>query len=272
MSPELDAILGLVRQRTGVDFSRYREATVERRVANRMISVGARSFGSYLVKLEADQDEARHLLSRISIKVSRFYRHAPTFEAVRQRVLPLLAARRKPLRIWSAGCGCGEEPYTLALLLEEANVPGTVLATDIDPQALEAAQRGLYSADALAELPAALAERALLELDDGKRPMFAVRDEVRARVRFMRHDLLFASAPGDGMFDLVSCRNVLIYLQRDVREEVFGALRRAVRPGGFLCLGEAEWPSTPLDRQLTALSRQSRVFQVGLEGSNEAGP
>lgn len=77
MTPELDAILGLVRQRTGVDFSRYREATVERRVANRMISVGARTFGSYLVRLEADQDEARHLLSRISIKVSRFYRHTP---------------------------------------------------------------------------------------------------------------------------------------------------------------------------------------------------
>ncbi len=178
-------------------------------------------------------------------------------------MLPLLAAEGRPLRIWSAGCGCGEEPYSLAMLLEEAGVPGTVLATDIDPQALEAGQLGLFSPEGLQELPAALAERSLIKLVEGKRVVYGVRDEVRKRVRFMRHDLLFASAPDDGRFDLVSCRNVLIYLQRDVREEVFGALRRAVRPGGFLCVGEAEWPSTPLDRHLTALSRPSRVFHVG---------
>lgn len=262
MTAELDAILGLVRKRTGVDFSRYRKATVERRVANRMISVGARSLSSYLALLEAQEDEARHLLSRISIKVSRFYRHAPTFDALRQRVLPLLAAQGKPLRIWSAGCGCGEEPYTLAMLLEEAQVPGTVLATDIDPQALEAAQRGFFSAGALQELPAALAERSLVKVDDGKRVAFGIREEVRQRVRFMRHDLLFASAPEDGGFDLVACRNVLIYLQRDVGEEVFGALCRSARPGGYLCLGEAEWPSTPIDPRLAALSHQRRVFHV----------
>jgi chemotaxis protein methyltransferase CheR/two-component system CheB/CheR fusion protein len=264
MPPELmGAILGLVRSRTGVDFSRYRAATVERRIANRMISVGAGSFESYLELLQRSQDEARELLARISIKVSRFYRHCPTFDLLREEVLPRLAAeRRAPLRVWSAGCGCGEEPYTLAMLLEETGVPGEVVATDIDPAALGAAQVGLYPAEAAAELPRELASRFLVPLHDGGRARVGVREALRPRVRFVRHDLLFAAPPAGGAFDLVCCRNVLIYLQRPVRDEVLGSLRGAVRPGGFLCLGEAEWPPDSAAAALECLSHQGRVFRV----------
>jgi chemotaxis protein methyltransferase CheR len=256
------AILGVLRQRTGVDFSRYRAATVRRRILNRMISVGAESFETYLALLEGSQDEARHLLNRISIKVSRFYRHAAAFDMLRLEAIPTLAASGAPLRVWSAGCGCGEEPYTLAMLLDAAGVPGTVLATDIDPAALEAARAGLFPAEATQELPEALAARYLVPIRHGRRSLFAVRHELRARVRFMRHDLLFASAPQGAPFDLVTCRNVLIYLQSDVRDEAFRTLVRAVRQGGFLCLGEAEWPPELPDGTLAALSRQSRVFSL----------
>ena len=259
------AILAVLRSRTGVDFSRYRAATIERRIANRMLSVGARSFDTYLALLEASHDEAGQLLNRISIKVSRFYRHRAAFDALRAQAIPRLAAGRAPLAIWSAGCGCGEEPYTLAMLLEEAGVEGTVLATDIDPAALEAAERGLYAPESIHELPQDLAGRYLVPIDDGRRRFFGVREALRARVRFMRHDLLFASAPAGAPFDLVSCRNVLIYLQRDVRDEAFRTLRRAVRPGGYLCLGEAEWPPEPLDGSLDPLARPARVFRSTLQ-------
>jgi chemotaxis protein methyltransferase CheR/two-component system CheB/CheR fusion protein len=259
----MGAILGLVRKRTGVDFSRYRAATVERRIANRMISVGAGSYESYFELLQRSQDEARELLARISIKVSRFYRHRPTFDLLRGEVIPrLAAASRAPLRVWSAGCGCGEEPYTLAMLLEEAGVPGQVIGTDIDPAALGAAQVGLYPAEAAAELPPDLASRFLVPLRDGTRARVGVREVLRPRVRYVRHDLLFAAAPAGGPFDLVCCRNVLIYLQRPVRDDVFLSLRGAVRPGGFLCLGEAEWPPEAAAASLECLDHAGRVFRV----------
>ena len=262
MQPEVvGAILDVLRQRTGVDFSRYRCATVQRRIANRMISVGVESPDGYLALLQASHGEARQLLNRISIKVSRFYRHAAAFDTLAHEVIPSLAARGGPLRIWSAGCGCGEEPYTIAMLLEEAGVEGIVLATDIDPVAIEAAQAGRFSVEAAAELPATLAARYLVPLQDSRGFALGIGDCLRARVRFMRHDLLFASSPERAPFDLVACRNVLIYLQQDVRDEVFWTLLRSVRPGGFLCLGEAEWPPKSLDGMLSPLSRQSRVFQ-----------
>jgi chemotaxis methyl-accepting protein methylase len=253
------SILAVLRERTGTDFSRYRAATVHRRILNRMISVGAESLGAYLLLLESSRDEAARLLDRVAIKVSRFYRNRASFDLLREKVLPALAARGAPLRIWSAGCGCGEEPYTLAMLLEEAGLPGEIVANDIDPSALAAAQRGLYNAEAAAELPAALAARYLAPADRGR---LLVGAEVRARVRFVRHDLQLGALPQGGGFDLVSCRNMLIYLQAEVREEVCGTLAGALRPGGYLFLGEAEWPPEACTARLECVSHAARLFRM----------
>jgi chemotaxis methyl-accepting protein methylase len=245
-----------------MDFTRYRVATVQRRIANRMISVGADSFEDYLTLLRDSQDEAALLLNRVSIKVSRFYRNKASFDLLRTRVLPDLARRVAPLRVWSAGCGCGEEPYSLAMLLEDAGVRGTIEATDIDPAALEAAQGGVYAAESSAELPAELAARYLVPVFSGRRALVAVARALRERVSFAAHDLLSGTVPGGGRFDLVSCRNVLIYLQADVREQVLATLRRAVRPGGYLFLGEAEWPSDALGASLESLGHSARLFRA----------
>ena len=155
-----DSILSLLRERTGADLTRYRASTVTRRVLNRMIAVGARTFDDYLLLLGADAAEATHLLDRVTIKVSR-YRNAAVFEALRTLVLPEISRLRAgaPLRVWSAGCGRGEEAYTLAMLLDEAGIDGTIDATDLDPRALRAALDARYSAAAFAELPAALRDR-----------------------------------------------------------------------------------------------------------------
>ncbi|HEY8554753.1 MAG TPA: protein-glutamate O-methyltransferase CheR [Burkholderiales bacterium] len=244
--PLLAAVLDVLRARTGCDFSRYRPATVQRRVRNRMISLGLATLREYLARLETVEDEAAHLLARLTIKVSRFYRNAATFEALRRHVIPEAARRRAgaPLRIWSAGCGNGEEAYSLAMLLEEAAVPGWVDASDVDPMALATAIAGLYPAEACRELPPELAARYLERRCVRGRERCAVRPVLRRRVRFVRHDLTSgAPPPGGGAFDLVCCRNVLIYLDRSTQQQVLGRLRRALAPDGFLCLGEAEFPS-----------------------------
>lgn len=260
----LASILAEMRERTGVDFSRYRPGTVERRIGNRMISLRMESFATYLARLKVSAEEAQHLLHRMTIKVSRFYRNAAAFDMLRARVLPALAeqARGAPLRFWSAGCGNGEEAWTFAMLLDEAGHPGEVLGTDIDPEALAAAHRGVYAADAACDLPAPLAARYLQPEREGARRVLRIADSLRSRVSFTRHDLLFAAAPGWSGFDLIACRNVLIYLQSEGRKEVFRVLRRALRPGGALFLGEAEWPPEALLSSLQVLDRHERIFRA----------
>ena len=256
------AILGVLGERLGVDFTRYRLATVRRRVLNRMISARARTFEEYLSLLSSDAAEAQRLLSRVTIKVSRFYRNKVTFEALRGQVIPELVAARadSSLRVLSAGCGMGEEPYTLAMLLEEAGVPGTIEAMDIDSQALAAAARGQYDAAALGELPPELREKYLEPAAKG----FSICESLRRRVVFTRRDLTaMPTEPGlRGCYDLVCCRNVLIYFEREIQEQTLLALGRSIRPGGFLCLGEAEWPMASIAAALQALPHKTRIFRL----------
>lgn len=256
-----DAILAVVRERTGADFTRYRVSTVTRRVLNRMISVGARTYDDYLRLLRDDEREALRLLERVTIKVSRFYRNTVTFDALRASVLPELAKMRggAPLRVWSAGCGHGEEPYTLAMLLDDAGAQGDIEATDLDPHALHTARIGHYPAGALAELPAPLRERYCH--DDGD--SVTVSAALRARVRFSLHDLTSdAPAPGTEQFDLICCRNVLIYLDRAHQERALQRVYERLCAGGYLCLGEAEWPLPSLAGRLAPLEHRTRLFRA----------
>jgi chemotaxis methyl-accepting protein methylase len=253
------AVLSLLSELTGTDFTRYRAATVQRRVRNRMISIGVRSFEEYVERLASDVNEPGQLLQRVTIKVSRFYRNRAVFDALGSVVLPELArASAAPLRIWSAGCGFGEEPYTLAMLLEEHGIAGTVDATDLDPQALAAAATGLYAAAAFEELPPPLLERHCTAQSGG----YVVRAEIRERVRFSRHDVTALEERAEPPYDLVCCRNLLIYLARDAQDDALSRLRKSVRPGGYLCLGEAEWPGPTVAQTLTPLSRPLRIFRA----------
>jgi chemotaxis protein methyltransferase CheR len=261
----LREILGHVRSCTGLDFSRYREPTMRRRVRNRMICAGIETLEQYAALLERDPGESRRLVERLTIKVSRFYRNAPVFELIRERLLPELAAARgtRGVRLWTVGCGRGEEAYTLAMVLEELGIEGRVLATDIDPAALQVAAEGVYAEDTFAELPAALRDRFILAEPGGRR--WRVHDAVRRRIEFCRHDLLGPIQPREGSFDLVACRNVVIYLQRDMHAKALAQLRRALAADGVLVLGEAEWPTPAVEESLEAIAPRLRVFRAAAE-------
>jgi chemotaxis methyl-accepting protein methylase len=259
------AILAVVLDRTGFDFSNYRRATLVRRIQNRMLSVRVSTLSSYLKQLQADPAEAFCLAERMTIKVSRFYRNASTFDAIRFEILPALAAARAPapLRFWSAGCGCGEEPYTLAMLLDAAGVPGEVEATDIDEHALRKGIAGLYPGEALAELPADFRERYFEAVPRKTRSLYRVATTLRARVHFAHHDLTGARRlPGRERCELVACRNVLIYFQPAAQDQALGALLDRVSDDGIVCLGEAEWPTAAFADRLKPLHARKRIFRA----------
>lgn len=260
--PAFCEILQLLHERTGTDFASYKLPTVARRTLNRMVSVGAVTFADYLQFLRQREGEAARLLEHVTIKVSRFYRDATTFDMLRRQVLPELArqADGRPLAVWSVGCGCGEEPYTLAMLFAEAGVSCVIQATDIDPAALRRAARGYYADAALIELPKDLRERYLVRGDG----FYEVSPELREQVRFSRHDVLASlPPPGGGEFDLVCFRNLLIYLGYEVQDQALHSVRRAVRHEGYLCLGEAEWPSAAFATTLRSLADATRIYRAG---------
>lgn len=270
----VERVLSIVRQRTGTDFGGYRPATIGRRLTNRMISLGITGLGAYLPLLESSPAEAHLLLERLTIKVSRFYRNRRVFDLLRHVVLPQLAAARRgaPLRIWSAGCGNGEEAYTFAMLLDEAGVPGEVIATDVDRGALAAAGIGRYASAALGELPEDLRARYLRCDPAGSQEHVVIADALRARVHFLPHDLTRPAVPLAGPpFQVIACRNVLIYLQPAVQEQILRRLRASLVEGGVLVLGEAEWLPPALLPSLAVLDARARLFRAGQRREIRAG-
>lgn len=258
----LQEILQHVHAATGLDFRVHRRATIERRLRNRMASLVIGSGEEYLRHLRAHREESDALVDRLTIKVSRFYRNAPTFDRLRREILPELAraAAGGHLALWSAGCARGEEAYTLAMLLEEAGIRGGVLATDIDAAALRAATHAEYAEAACRELPADL--RRFLE-PGSRRGRVRVVDAVRARVVFRHGDVLEPLARR--RFALVACRNLLIYLEPQARARAFAGLEAALRPGGYLVLGEAEWAPPGLAGRLAPVDSRARIFRAAAD-------
>ncbi len=239
-------ILRVVSARRGLDFRDYRRETVADAIQARMAACGA-DGAAYLKRLEADADEPRRLAESILVPHTTFFRDPEVFEALRERVLPRLAASLRPgeaLRAWAVGAASGEEAWTLAIALAEAlGAPERfeVLGTDVNGGGLEHARAGRYPRERLVGLPAGRLARWFREAGDGR---LEVAPELKARVRFARHDLLgHALAPEDAVlagFHVVSCRNVLIWFDGRLRARAVQRLRAVVREGGALILGLAE--------------------------------
>jgi chemotaxis methyl-accepting protein methylase len=199
------------------------------------------TFAAYGELLRRDPAEARRLLEALTIHVSRFYRNPETWDWMRRHLLPALWDRcGGALRCWSAGCATGEEPYTLALLLlEEARQRGSTFrghvdASDFDEESLARGAQGLFPRAAIRDLPADLAQRYL----DGREPV-RVAPEARQLIRWVRHDLTRDPPPAPP-YDLVLCRNVLIYFEPAVQARLAAAVVQALAPGGYLVLGKVE--------------------------------
>ncbi len=259
-----------VSERTGSALSRQQIGRLEEAVASRQ---GERAAAVYLEHLKSIRGAAElaELMSVISVHKTDLFRDEVQLEAVRTKLLPALIAEHSTLKVWSAGCATGEEVATLLILLEEAGADraSTVLGTDIAAGALKTAQQLTFGPEAMKRVPAAIRERHF-RADEGQ---FALRRELAARAVWLRHNLMDYPYPlpaKGGGFDLIVCRNVLIYFTEDAWERVVLAFVDRLRPGGVLVLGAAE-PLLGKSEQLEAL-RYEHAFFYRRRTGNEPPP
>ena len=260
----LDDVLSLLFSRTGHDFRSYRLPTVLRRIARRMQVRGVPGLPAYYRLLQHDLHEPESLLQDLLIGVTNFFRDRDAFAVVEQAILPRILHDKEPggpLRAWVAACSTGEEAYSLGMLLAEhiehiAGAPAMqIFATDIDERAIAVARAGRYPDAIAADVPAArLARYFMLEGDQ-----FRVRNLLRDRILFARHDLLHD--PAFSNLDLITCRNVLNNLNREVQRHLLEVFHAALNPGGYLFLGGAESAELAPDL-FVAVNTRHRLYQA----------
>jgi chemotaxis methyl-accepting protein methylase len=258
---ELGELLTVVAERTGVDLRAQRRPMLARRATRHLSASGADSTAAYLARLRDDLAEPWRLLERLTIKVSRLFRDPAAFAILRERAIPELRALRGAgeLRGWSAGCAHGQEAYGLAMLLAGSGGPWSVLGTDVDRSALTRARAARYPREEAADVPADLAAEHLAPAGEEVR----ILPPVTRSVRFAAHDLSSpVPPPSAAPFDLVACRNVLIYFLPGSQAEVLARIVARIAPGGWLLLGEAEWPTPHVERRLKVVDRARRLFRV----------
>lgn len=262
-----EIIRRILKNSTGFNLDSYKDKCIKRRIAIRIRATHSASSEEYCELLIRDAGELDLLLKVLTIHVSQFFRNPPTFAKLRGEILPYLFARavneqRAALNFWSVGCASGEEPYSLALILKEsfaaemARTKVSILATDVDEGILETARKGVYGEERLAEVTPSLMKH-WFALREGKHQLVP---EIKTMVDFRRGDLL-----GSGPFpesDLILCRNVLIYLERQEQEKIIAGFADALGSGGILVLGKAETLVGACRRRFQTVCPVERIYKV----------
>jgi len=242
---QVEQILVLVAEKRGIDFRDYRRETLQRRARSRARAAGCEDLAAYRQELDRNRDELDRLVETLVVPVTGFFRDAWAFRELADRVLPQLAARRPLLRAWVAGAATGEEAYTLAMLLAETSARHAgggfeVIASDIDRPSLEIARAAVYARKSVEAVPAELRARYLRA--DGSQVRVA--EAIRGRVQFAEHDLVGQRlAPREAVvaaFDVVLCRNVLLYFDPPLRAKAVARLAAVLEPSGALMVGGFE--------------------------------
>jgi two-component system CheB/CheR fusion protein len=239
----LQDILSLVMTQRGRDFRFYKKSMVLRRVERRMGLHRISDVARYYDLLRQDTDEVTQLFKDLLINVTSFFRDTEAFKDLRQKAIaPLVRSKQadEPLRIWIAGCSSGEEAYSLAMLMMEEitevrkNCPMQVFATDIDEEALEFARQGIYPESIAVDVGPERLSRFFIREDQG----YQVSKSLRKSVVFTVQNLI--TDPPFSKMDLISCRNLLIYLDTDTQQKLIPLFTFALNPGGYLFLGKSE--------------------------------
>ncbi|MFJ3372031.1 CheR family methyltransferase [Pseudomonas sp. NPDC086251] len=264
----LHDVLIQLRTGTGHDFKHYKRATVLRRIERRMQVTAQPDLRAYYNYLQSNPEETKALLGDMLIGVTNFFRDREAFEALERDVVPQLVSaavsahpEKEEIRIWSAGCSTGEEAYSLAMLLNDqlqldnSAASMQLFATDIDERAISVGRAGLYPQAIITDVPPTRLRHYFIKEDDHYR----IRKEIREKVLFAKHSLL--SDPPFSQIDLIVCRNLLIYLDREVQREILQMFHFALRPGGFLFLGSSE--SADACHELFApVDKRNRIFRA----------
>jgi chemotaxis protein methyltransferase CheR len=244
---EFNRLRGLVREYTGISLSDAKRELVYGRLARRLRKLKLTSFAQYCALVEGGPaEEMQELINAITTNLTSFFRENYHFEQLRAEVLPQIEYERsgaRRMRFWSAGCSTGEEPYSMAMVMREAlsHLSGwdiKLLATDIDSKVVSTAAEGVYGADRLGSVTAERARRWFLPIA-GRPDHCAASDVLKALITFKQLNL-FEPWPMKGPFDVIFCRNVVIYFDRDTQRTLFDRMADLQEPGGWLFIGHSE--------------------------------
>jgi len=263
---DISRLLAKIDHERGLDLSQYRRTYVERRLASRLRSLGLHSYRQYSRHIDGHPDEYARMLDALTINVTEFFRDPAVFAAFRSLVIPALVeakdrANQRMIRVWSAGCASGEEPYSIAMaILDDLGARADdlaimVIGTDLDPASLGTARAGVYDVAKLKGIPEEGRSR-FIETDGETFHMTPlVRDHVRFRVLN-----LFTDPPLKPV-DVVFCRNVFIYFTREQQARVIEVFLDALGRGGYLVLGRSEKLPAALAERFDVVSGKERIYR-----------
>ncbi|HEX6749655.1 MAG TPA: protein-glutamate O-methyltransferase CheR [Longimicrobium sp.] len=260
---ELERLKRKIERDRGFNCTFYKDKCLRRRIAVRMRARGQTSFADYAALLDREPGEYDHLLDTLTINVTKFFRNIETWHAIEQQLLPPLFAAPGPIRVWSAGSASGEEAYTVSILMHEWAEKHhrrhevdrvRIVGTDIDRKSLDNAQRGVYPDLSLSETPPHLRQRWF-----SPGPPFRIRPEAQKNVSFVRRDLI--SERAEGGQNLILCRNVVIYFDREIQERLFKDFYDALVPGGYLVMGKVETLVGVARTLFRSVNNRERIFQ-----------
>lgn len=231
-----------------IDLKLYKEAQMKRRLTSLRNKRGFHDFATYFEEIKTNEEIREEFIDRITINVSEFYRNPKRWTVLREKVFPKLIESKngRPLQIWSAACSTGEEPYSLAMMLEEhfSSIPYSILATDIDEKALRKAEEGVYNEQALKALPSHK-KKQYFTFKNGR---YHIDRRLKKHLKFKKHDLLQDQYPKN--FDLIVCRNVLIYFTDEAKQYIYTNLAKSLREEGILFVGSTEQIFNPKEYDL----------------------
>ncbi|WML45111.1 protein-glutamate O-methyltransferase CheR [Neobacillus sp. PS3-40] len=236
MSEDYQQFKNQIKMKTGIDLSLYKEAQMKRRLTSLYEKKGFSSFQMFFKELNHNQELFNEFLDRTTINVSEFYRNFKRWEVLQTKILPKILQSNKRPKIWSAACSTGEEPYTLAMILASL-LPRNdiqILASDIDENAIIRAKLGQYHERSLNEVPKIIKEKFFKQNGE----FYQVSDEIKKTVTFKKQNLL--ADPFGGPYDLIVCRNVLIYFTEEAKDQLYQKFSKALRKDGIFFVGSTE--------------------------------
>ncbi|MCA9055385.1 MAG: PAS domain-containing protein, partial [Planctomycetaceae bacterium] len=266
---DLAEIFRMFRNQYGIDFGYYKQTTIGRRLERRVKLARCDSLNAYLRRLEADPRELDVLYRDLLVEVTQFFRDLEAFQRLQREVIPELVERATihgELRVWTPGCATGEESYSMAMLLMDCierqglDLDFKVFATDVHHTSMETASAGVYSAQSTSRMPTEFKDKYFVRIGD----LYHVSNKIRQHVIFAPHDI--TKDPPFSRIDLISCRNVLIYLQPVLQKRILGNFEFSLNGNGYLMLGSSETTGDGFET-LVSVDHKWKVFQYkGLKG------
>lgn len=258
---DLMILFTVLKQKHGVDFSEYKQTTINRRIQRRMFALHIQETSNYVKYIQENHDELTLLFKDLLIGVTSFFRDADEFEALKSALVPLLeekADKQEAFRVWVAACSSGEEAYSLAILLHELGIENvkdiSIFATDIDSDAIHIARSGIYPETSIETIPPALVEK-YFDRDEDR---YRIKKPIREMIIFSIHDV--TNDPPFARMDLIMCRNLLIYFGNELQERVLNTFAFSLKNNGLLFLGHSE-STLQLESAFLPLQKERHLFR-----------